>query len=166
MALYQKRIEWNLLRGDKQAAGHCAHQDDRIIDLYICLRGFVVHAPQFNTDRNCMTMNRKSDMGGAFITAAAHTLTCHKKAVTGLRNFWVSIFPEGLMEYIGTYNIAKQKAAAAQLCRACSSGVESRNCFIRPQEVAMKSRLSDEGRQTGKKLTEQSYDGYRGNDTH
>ena len=90
-------------------------------------------------------------MSGAFITAATHTLTCHEKAITGSRNFWVSVFPEGLLELIGTYNIVKQKAAIDHSSRAFSlrGVVRSRIWFVRPQAVATKSHLSNEGRKTG-----------------
>ena len=30
---------------DRQEAGHCAYQDDRILDLYICVCSFLVYTP-------------------------------------------------------------------------------------------------------------------------
>jgi len=78
-------------------------------------------------------------------------LTCHKKAVTELRNFLVSIFPERLIESTVTCNIAKEKQAIDQRSRSSSlGGTEgSRSWCVIPQAAATESRLSDKRREIG-----------------
>jgi len=67
------------------------------------------------------------------------------------------------------YNNVRQKEAADQIPCAFTLGVWARSWFITPQ-LTTKSRLSNGGRRAGdtreNELTEESYDSYRGKNTH